>query len=531
MTDQDTEISTKGILFSGDAFILMGQLHDNPTIVFVSDHREEFRELIQEPFRRLTHLVADELDPAIRETLETKKGVFGRFQKNDFGKGGTYDYYWGAFYPKGSKRTNDAQLFLTIDKTGITFGESIADFAYQVQKRFRKNFLNNEGRLQNLLHDVFSDQSFKISLKVKTEMGKSQDQIIDISQLSNWLQNPLSTAFSMSQLLDAYVVKGLSESELSKTISSAFNQLYPLFILATSDDPIPIIEQYLGAKPPENPKPLYSLDQCSEETGFSMRELQTWVRAIDRKKQAILYGPPGTGKTFMAEKLAAHLVSGGDGFVELVQFHPEVSYEDFIQGIRPKASDHGGLDYPVVPGRFLEFCKKAVSCQNTCVLIIDEINRANLARVFGELMYLLEYREKFVRLAAGGEFKIPDNVRIIGTMNTADRSIALVDHALRRRFAFLALYPNYDILRKFHEREKTGFNVEGLISVLKDLNQHIGDHNYFIGPSYFLRTDLANQIEDIWHMEIEPYLEEYFFDQPDKVQQFLWDKQVEKIFK
>lgn len=271
------------------------------------------------------------------------------------------------------------------------------------------------------------------------------------------------------------------------------------------------------------------MEQCSEETGIDLIELEKWVKAIDRKKQVVLYGPPGTGKTFIAEKLAKNLIGGGDGFDKLMQFHPEVSYEDFIQGIRPKSLPNGGLYYPVVPGRFTEFCDKASSRKGTCVLIIDEINRANLARVFGELMYLLEYRDKEVELAAGNHFKIPTNVRIIGTMNTADRSIALVDHALRRRFAFLPLYPNYSILKKYHERENTGFAVDGLISILEELNKQIADRHYTIGTSYFLRNDIESQIADIWQMEIEPYLEEYFFDQPEKYQRFCWDKVTPKI--
>jgi len=183
----------------------------------------------------------------------------------------------------------------------------------------------------------------------------------------------------------------------------------------------------------------------------------------------------------------------------------------------------------VVQGRFIEFCEKARLREKICVLIIDEINRANLARVFGELMYLLEYRDKDVELSAGNNFKIPTNVRIIGTMNTADRSIALVDHALRRRFALLALYPNYTILRKYHEREKTGFAVDGLIGVLDDLNKQIADRHYTIGTSYFLRKDISTQIAGIWQMEIEPYLEEYFFDQPEKYQRFCWEKISNKV--
>lgn len=269
----------------------------------------------------------------------------------------------------------------------------------------------------------------------------------------------------------------------------------------------------------------YPLTQWAAETGFDEGELARWVRAIERKGQIILYGPPGTGKTFMAEGLARHLVSQGDGFWELVQFHPAYAYEDFVQGIRPITQTGSTLRYELVPGQFLQFCARAQDRRGPCLLIIDEINRANLSSVFGELMYLLEYRQRQIPLAAGGTFRIPDNVRLIGTMNTADRSIALVDHALRRRFAFIPLAPNYRVLRHYHAQ--TGFPVEGLVKLLQRLNNRIGDPHYHVGHTFFLHPDLEAQIRDIWHMEIEPYLEEYFFDQPDQVDAFRW-QQVEK---
>jgi hypothetical protein len=273
--------------------------------------------------------------------------------------------------------------------------------------------------------------------------------------------------------------------------------------------------------------PSYSLEECAVETGFDAETLSRWVRAIKRKGQAVLYGPPGTGKTFVAERVAKHLVAGGDGVLSLVQFHPAYAYEDFIQGIRPQGRAGGGLDYPLVPGRFLDFCEKAASRTGISVLIVDEINRANLSRVFGELMYLLEYRDREVPLAGGGSLRIPSNVRMIGTMNTADRSIALVDHALRRRFAFIELAPNFDVLREYHARR--GTTVEGLIETLRLLNQEIGDPHYAVGTSYFLRPDLTEQIEDIWMMEIEPYVDEYFFDRPAKAEAFRWDKVRQRV--
>jgi len=270
----------------------------------------------------------------------------------------------------------------------------------------------------------------------------------------------------------------------------------------------------------------YSLAEMAEETGFAETELRAWVSAIQRKKQAILYGPPGTGKTYVARRLAQYLVANDeakDGFFELVQFHPAYAYEDFIQGIRPQADEDGDLSYELEPGRFLDFIEKARGREGTCVLIVDEINRANLARVFGELMYLLEYREDEIALASGGTLRIPANVRLIGTMNTADRSIALVDHALRRRFAFLELQPKYAVLRRFHAELETDFPVEALVGVLGKVNGQIRNPHYFVGISFFLDKELNDTIESVWRTEIHPYLDEYFFDQPKVLELFTWE--------
>jgi 5-methylcytosine-specific restriction protein B len=223
------------------------------------------------------------------------------------------------------------------------------------------------------------------------------------------------------------------------------------------------------------------------------------------------------------------MVSGTDGIIECIQFHPAYTYEEFMQGIRPDTDKKGNLVFDLKPGRFLEFCEKALYRKSLCILIIDEINRANLSRVFGELMYLLEYRDKEIPLAGGVKFAIPENIRIIGTMNTADRSIALVDFALRRRFAFLELAPEYNILRNF--LEKQNFPVDGLIELLKKVNDKIDDRNYYLGISFFMVGDLVSKIEDIWKMEIESYLEEFFFSQRDVVEDFRWNKVGNSIIK
>jgi hypothetical protein len=267
-------------------------------------------------------------------------------------------------------------------------------------------------------------------------------------------------------------------------------------------------------------QPVYTQAACAAATGLEPETLAAWVRALERKGQAILYGPPGTGKTFVAQHLARHLIGGGDGFSEIVQFHPAYSYEDFVEGLRPAPGT--SLAFRPTPGRFLNFCRRAADRRGRCVLIIDEINRANLAQVLGELLYLLEYREAEITLAGGTTLYIPANVRILGTMNSADRSLALVDHALRRRFAFLPLGPNPDLLRAYHAQVGQGFAVDGLIRLLNALNAAIGDPHLAVGHSYFLRPDLAQELPEIWQLEIEPYLEELFFDRPDEIAAWRW---------
>ena len=283
-----------------------------------------------------------------------------------------------------------------------------------------------------------------------------------------------------------------------------------------------------------SPPPPDTLADCAAATGINEATLAAWRQAIERKGQAILYGPPGTGKTFVAHHLARHLISAnegrsdgqgdgqGDGFSQLLQFHPAYSYEEFIQGLRPLPAANG-LTFTLQPGRFLTFCREAAGRLGLCVLIIDEINRANLAQVLGELLYLLEYREAQIKLAGSDTpFSIPANVRILGTMNTADRSLALVDNALRRRFAFLRVTPDLNIVRQYHARLGTAYAIEPLLALVQEINRAIGDPNFALGISYFLHDNLANELPSIWQVEIEPYLEEFFFDQPEQIAPFRW---------
>jgi 5-methylcytosine-specific restriction protein B len=220
-------------------------------------------------------------------------------------------------------------------------------------------------------------------------------------------------------------------------------------------------------------------------------------------------------------------------YVVWTTFHQSYSYEDFIEGIRPKADESGELSYPVVPGPLLELAKRAATQPDKkFVLVIDEINRGNIAKVFGELITLLEDDKRgtlSIRLPYSGQtFTVPPNLYVLGTMNTADRSIALLDVALRRRFAFVELRPQPELL--------AGTVVGGpeaevaLDALLSGLNARIRPHlgrDYEIGHSYLLKVKAAptnrqaETLEFVWNNQIVPLLHEYFYSQPDKLRQVL----------
>ena len=243
------------------------------------------------------------------------------------------------------------------------------------------------------------------------------------------------------------------------------------------------------------------------------------------RKQIVLYGPPGTGKTYLATKLAGHLTD--EGSVKLVQFHPSYAYEDFFEGFRPSPGGSGTLTFELRPGPFRAFAEAANANKTTpYILIIDEINRANLAKVFGELYFLLEYRDSAISLqySPDKEFTLPENLFIIGTMNTADRSIARVDAAMRRRFAFVELHPRIPPVRGLLGRWLERNNLPGgAAQLLDELNRRIEDSDAAIGPSYLMRHEIYQQpdgLERVWRYDLMPLLEDLFYGQRDLAERY-----------
>jgi len=248
-------------------------------------------------------------------------------------------------------------------------------------------------------------------------------------------------------------------------------------------------------------------------------------RLLNTKGQVILQGAPGTGKTFVAEAFA-HWWTEDPARVRVLQFHESYGYEDFVWGFKPASDDTGGeTRFVLTPGPFVDVCELASkSINRRVVLLIDEINRAKTSRVFGELLYLLEYRNKSIVLQSGKSFSIPDNLHIIGTMNTVDKSIALVDFALRRRFAFVTLFPLIGgksvVLRAWLDRNGVS-NADEVEKLFVALNKLIADkdESLMIGHSYFMSDNIRDrkqatddELQFIWRYYILPLVAEYEYE-------------------
>lgn len=261
-------------------------------------------------------------------------------------------------------------------------------------------------------------------------------------------------------------------------------------------------------------------DEFADRLFMGKDDLQEVIDLLRTRNQIVLYGPPGTGKTFLARKLARYLVGEEHtNHVTTVQFHPSYAYEDFFEGYRPVKGTDGQVAFALVSGPLRRIAGAAAAERDKpFFLIIDEMNRGNLAKVFGELYFLLEYRDQSIDLQYNSEekFVLPPNLFIIGTMNTADRSIAMVDAAIRRRFAFVELHPQDGMTSGLLDRFLVAQSMDRRPALLLDaLNQEIEaeDRDLMIGPSYFMKPDSVSDagLKQVWKYELLPLLEEHYY--------------------
>ena len=282
--------------------------------------------------------------------------------------------------------------------------------------------------------------------------------------------------------------------------------------------------------PPEPSITPYTKKDFLKDVYVTEEDYKTLVKLLKNKKNLIIQGAPGVGKTFMAKRLAYSIMGLKDlDRVLMVQFHQSYSYEDFVMGYRPAKEG-----FELREGAFYNFCKKAdEDDENDYFFIIDEINRGNLSKIFGELFMLIENDKRGektkIRLLYSDElFYIPKNVHIIGLMNTADRSLAMIDYALRRRFSFFDLKPGFSSGGfKLYQSQINSPIFDTLINKVQQLNEDIKNdetlgEGFRIGHSYFSNLDIEKNINEqlrfIVEYEIIPLLKEYWFDEPSKVE-------------
>lgn len=363
--------------------------------------------------------------------------------------------------------------------------------------------------------------------------GKYEDNIRNFLKLYDAIRQELLADDELKALLKSQLTDDCYADEALCTLTIDFG-FYISRRYNNANNEAEISEQTDEYSSEEQPQALtyYSRKDFLSNVFITADKYDSLVRMLKAKKNIILQGAPGVGKTFAARRLAYSIMGvKDDSRIEFVQFHQNYSYEDFVMGYKPD-----GDTFTLKDGIFYKFCQKAAGNPgNDYFFIIDEINRGNMSKIFGELLMLIEkdYRDKPITLAYNGlPFRVPKNLHIIGMMNTADRSLAMIDYALRRRFSFFDMEPGFDSDGFVaYQQDLNSEKLDKLVAELKSLNNTIIEDKslgkgFCIGHSYLCGETICTDewLQGVVEYDILPMLAEYWFDELDKYEE--WKKRL-----